>query len=241
MYADMLQRYFQRMSESERQYRIRSYDNSQRFTLGRAMSPLLDSYGLAERFSITRLERLGNDRSDMSFFPGGLDDALYAPLGEVLSYALDAILGADDFREKVMVSLLCHRVLLRPQERYKGFLHRDLAPRGGRIGTAIWYPEVRDSLVEGMEFIAFAASQAVPLGALRSKEPDLKATPATYRQKVMILPYPHNYAHGVLPGANPKAVVDRVATLDDFIAPPPDCFIKDLVIIGVSVDSPIEE
>jgi hypothetical protein len=141
-----------------------------------------------------------------------------------------------------MVSLFCHRVVVRPREEYKGFFHRDLAPRGGRIGTIIWYPQIRHELVHGLDFIAYAALQDQPLGLLRLKEPDYKFAPSQYHRAALVLGYPNNFAHGVLAGLNhlPR-LHGREFSIADFASPAQDCFVKDLVIITISESSPVEQ
>jgi hypothetical protein len=189
------------------------------------------------------MERLTFGAPDESYFPGEMRDAIYEPLTEVLRFSVAAILqGATDLTGEAMVTLLCHRVLVRPQEHYGGFFHRDLAPTGGRIGTIIWYPTIRHELVEGLEFIAYRASEDEPLAKLRAREPDFSFLPAGYVHKALVLTYPLNYPHGVLPGTNTSdAALGRRNALKDFVTPEPAFFIKDLVIVTVSERSPVEQ
>jgi len=238
----MSQSLFANVSESDLLPRIRKYDNNQRFTFGRGQSKLMPCKDILRAFDLGKLERLFYKTPDASFFLGSLADALYSPLAEILQYSISTMLhGHENDSDLAMVTLFCHRTLVRPQERYKGFFHLDLAPRKGRIGTMIWYPEIRHWLMEGGDLVAYTASQDEPLNLVRSKEPDLQFANSQYHQNAVVLGYPHNYPHGVLPGINTaKCPVDREATLRDFISPTPDCYIKDLVIITISEYSPVE-
>ena len=242
MYSKIAVRYL-KQEDSDLQSRVRAYDNNQRLTFGRAQSRLLSLEQIKSSLSISMLEQISDNGPDESYFPNGLTDRTYAPLNDVLQYSVSVLLeGNTRSDEQAMVSLLCHRVLVRPQEEYKGFFHRDLAPRHGRIGTIIWYPKVLFPKVEGLEFIAYSASPDEPLGTLRSREPDYKFTPEQYCGNAAVLGYPHNYAHGVLRGINvTPSTESRKTVLEDFVSPPEDCFVKDLVIITISEWSPVEE
>jgi hypothetical protein len=241
LYEEIAARHLAGASESELQVRVRAYDNHQRLTFGRAQSALLPCRDLYD-LEFGQLARLDDGGPDRSYFPGDVDDQVYAVLTDVLRHTVSTLLaggGHDD--DLAMLTLFCHRVLVRPREKYRGFFHRDLAPRSGRIGTVIWYPRIRHDLVDGLEFFVYSAAQDVPLGTLRDREPDFKFEPAQYDRSALVLGYPHNYAHGVLPGINKAEPAGRPASLRDFTSPGPDCFVKDLVIVTVSESSPVEQ
>lgn len=244
IYEQTADRYFRHLSESILSERVRAYDNHQRLTFGRAQSRLQLCRNLTSGFDLGLLERIDSDGPDTSGFPGAITDNVYSPLKTVIEQSLYYILRDSHVEqdELAMVTVLLHRVLVRPGETYKGFFHRDLAPRTGRIGTIIWYPEIRYSLIEGLEFIAYSAEQDVPLGVLRSRKPDFAFPPDQYARNALLLTYPNNYPHGVLPGRSVvRSPRQRRPSPADFISPDPDLFFKDLAIITVSERSPVEQ
>ena len=242
VYDELSELHFLAASESDLRSRIRKYDNNQRFTFGRGQSKLMLCKDILNSFDLDQVDRLYYGSPDASYFPGHLADAVYSPLAEVLQYSISTLLqGHEHDQEPVLVTLFMHRTLVRPGESYKGFFHLDLAPRKGRIGTMIWYPTIRHWLMEGGDFIAYTASQDEPLDLVRAKEPDYRFANCEYHQNALVLGYPHNYPHGVLPGVNTaRCAADREAILRDFISPTPNCYIKDLVIVTVSEYSPVE-
>jgi hypothetical protein len=237
VFQHMASEYLARELTSQLSKRVRIYDNYQRLTFGRAsFGPILFSDAISDVRLTNFIETTQSER-DSSFFPATLSAEYLTPLGEVLRYSL-LVLGDknEHIRDEVLVTLFCHRVLVRPREHYKGFFHRDLAPRKGNIGTLVWYPQVKDQLIEGMDLIAYAAPQEVPTSSLQLIAPDYLISPSNYKKRAVAFGYPNNYAHGVKPGRNIAFPSRRGATdsVEDFIEPPENCFLKDLVIVTVS-------
>lgn len=245
LYAESLDRHFRGAADSEMRYRIRAYDNHQRFTLGRAQSALLQLSTLATSgIDFADLKQRHDNGPDRSFFLEWDDNHhIYESLLDAVRYTVQTLL--PDYTENeglAMVTVFCHRVLVRPQEHYKGFFHRDLAPRSGKIGTIVWYPTIRHELVSGLDLVAYAAKPDVTLKTLYGQTPDYQFTPSVYAGKALVLGYPHNYAHGVRAGVNHAVrTTDVKPSLQDFVLPDGEDFIKDLVIITISERSPVED
>ncbi len=243
IFSEIANRSFRHASDANLATRIRAYDNNQRLTFGRAQSSLMRCGQIRASIGVTDLYPIEFDSPDKSYFPTDLSESLYAPFTDVLGLSARTILQTDAYDDDTaMITLFCHRVLIRPQERYGGFFHRDLAPHGGRVGTIIWYPNIRDHLVDGLQFIAYRADEYEDLQALRTRAPDMSAHPSQYGNNAVALAYPYNYPHGVLPGQNQMpSTGSREKSLADFVFPAPDCFVKDLVIVTVSELSPVEQ
>ena len=135
--------------------RIRRYDGHQRLTFGRASTRPMSYEEIVSAIDLSRFAHVDQPGNDASFFPEDLSSASFRPLNDVLKYSIHTLIEPIGLLwENSLVTIFCHRVLVRPQETYKGFLHRDLAPRSGNIGTVVWYPQVKHRLIEGLSLIA---------------------------------------------------------------------------------------
>jgi hypothetical protein len=221
--------------------RVRAYDNMQRLTLGRAQTALLPLANIRTSITWESFHRLSVNGPDKSFFPKRLTRRRYQGVLDAIAYSLENLVEGSAYdKDSVLVTVFCHRVLVRPGEQYLGFLHRDL-PVPGRIGTAVWYPRVDSKLIEGAQLFGFE-SDSHPLKYYDSLEPDYVFDPSVYDGRVLMMSYPRNFVHGVRGGVNnaPRAI-SRELHVADFLHPTDNCFIKDLTIITVSSESPVEE
>lgn len=240
--------YLSHEPESQLAKRLRKYDNYQRLAFGRASSTLVMQRDRIGDVEFKDLAAIAGETQDPCRFPEGLTSSLRKVFDELLNYSIRTLIPeSTNMAEETVVSLFCNRTLVGPQEQYVGFFHRDLAPQGdlhprkGCVGTMVWYPEVRDTLIKGAEFMAYEAHQDVQLQVLRQHEPDYIVEPAQYGRRAIALGYPHNYAHGVQPGRNParRSRYTGSASFGEFINPPDDYFLKDMAIIVISSFNPI--
>jgi len=221
--------------------RLRGYDNNQRLTFGRAQSQHLTAAYVKTEFGPSDLHQLDFNGPDPSFFPASDLRNEFAPLADVVRFCAQEILVDDSHDgDEVLVTAFLHRVLVRPQGEYVGFFHRDLAEREGRIGTVVLYPEVRYARIQGAELVAFTGNES--LHTLSDREPDYVFSTSEYHNSALVLPYPHNFAHGVRPGVNPMPTRPSwTSTPREFLEPPSDAFIKEVAIFTLSNVSPVEQ
>ena len=238
IYANMAKVYFAELSNSQLLARVRTFDNYQRFTFGRGQSSYVIPMLLGDlTFRDLKLIR---ESDELSYFPDP-SARLYRPFTEVIQYSIESIMNATDSDEvHLAVTVLMHRLIVRPGESFRGLLHRDLGPEPGRIGTVIWYPQVRHDLVDDFNFIAYIAPQHLSVERLMSGPPQFSFKPAEYAGNAVSLAYPENYPHGVLTG-NHRSKRPCKGQIRDFIEPDSECFVKDLVIVTVSERSPVDE
>lgn len=240
LYAEMALR-LKNQSEFELTRRVRAYDNYQRFTFGRGQTKYLRCGDLAKDLNVRAIERLQFDEPDSSYFPGEISEETYSTLNEVLQYSVGAMFDSRTYdADEVLVTLFCHRVIVPPGVTYKGFFHRDLAPEGGRIGTLVWYSQVRASAMDGANLFGYLGDQDESFKELGKRAPDYKFAPAEYNDKLLLMEYPYNYAHGVSPGKNPNPANESHEMLAEFLSPSLKSFVKDLVIVTFSERSPVE-
>jgi len=221
--------------------RLKAYDNHDRFTFGRALTRKVKGRALRNGwFHKNRLQAVRP--GDSSQFPGepfflsanpGVRAAVERSV-EILSEDL-----ADE--EEALVSVYCHRVLLRPGSRYIGFRHRDAKVRE-KCGTCAWYPRIDAEKVDGVTLFCKLPEPGLSEKELRAREPELRFPPAEYREKLMVMRYPFNLFHGVEPGEHRQpAESGRERRLADFFHPRPDDFIKDLLIVTLSEEPTFED
>jgi hypothetical protein len=241
---------FSRM-ETELQYtperdlyaRLRQYDGYRRMTFGRALTGLKVGSAVLHGLVETDFKPCThNGTIDPSFFPRPFTQQNYAGLWAALRYSVRMLFNMPMQSDPVLVSVFCHRVLIRPGETYNGFMHRDLAPEGGRIGTVIWYPRVDARKIVGAELFSYNVEQDVTFEELAGRPADHVFNPSAYHGKVMFLAYPKNYPHGVRPGYN-RATSDVTCTASpkDFLQPKASFFVKDMFILSISERSPVED
>jgi hypothetical protein len=235
--------YLSREPESRLVKRLRKYDHYQRLALGRAASTSVTGQAGIGDLEFKDLGDISGQDQDPCRFPDDMAISIRRTFDELLRYTINTLVPDPvDMAEGSIVSLFCNRTMVGPQEEYLGFFHRDLAPQGddlprnGSVGTMVWYPEVRDTLMEGAEFMAYEGHQDVQLQVLREQDPDYVVESSEYKHKAIALGYPHNYAHGVRPGRNPAQTSwqNGHAAVSSFIDPPADCFVKDMAIIVIS-------
>jgi len=230
-------------SEQDLNARLRLYDGYQRMTFGRALASLMAGSAVLHELVETDFKPyMNNGQVDKSFFPRPFTQQNYGGVWAAVRYSVRMLFNTLMQSDSVMVSVYCHRVLVRPGERYHGFMHRDLDPGGGRIGTVIWYPHVDVSKIIGAELFSYDVEQDVTLEELAGRPPDHVFEPSVYNGKVMFFAYPKNYPHGVRPGHN-RILSDVLcaASPNDFLQPKSSFFVKDLLILAVSERSPAED
>jgi hypothetical protein len=223
--------------------RLRHYDGYQRLTFGRAPTAMMSAGAIfQENFEFAFESQRLTASIDASRFLSPLIPENYPGLWFAIAHSARLLVTPDMHGDLVVVSVFCHRVLIRPGESYRGFTHRDLAPVGGRIGTVIWYPRVDAHKVLGAQLVVYNVEPAVSLEEVGGRRPDRVFEPYQYRGKVLLLPYPKNYPHGVQPARNPlRTDVLGETSVRDFVEPNGSDFIKDIFILAVSDRSPVED
>jgi hypothetical protein len=229
------------MPEGDLGDRLKAYDNHDRFTFGRAFTrkfrgrELRHGWFRKDRFQAVRPD-------DRSQFPGGpFFLSAYPGVRAAVERTIE-ILGEDlPDDEEALLSIYCHRVLVRPGSPYRGFRHRDNKVRE-KCGTCVWYPRLDAEKVEGVTLFCKLPEPGLSEAELRARQPELRLPAAEYRGKVMVMRYPHNLFHGVEPGAHrAPAEPGRERRLADFFQPQPADFIKDLVIVTLSEEPNFED
>jgi hypothetical protein len=222
--------------------RLRRYDGYQRMTFGRALTGIMAGHAVLHGLAETDFNQCPhNGKTDHSFFPQPFTRHNYAGLWAAVHYSVRMLFNSPMQSDSVLVTVFCHRVLIRPGETYNGFMHRDLSPEG-RIGTVIWYPRVDANKITGAELFSYNVEQGVTLEELAGRQADNVYPPSAYRGKVMFLAYPENYPHGVRPGHNRTLPDDnRAAGPKDFLQPKSPFFVKDIFILSISERSPVED
>jgi hypothetical protein len=230
--------------EPQLKARLRQYDGYQRMTFGRALTGLVSGEDGLYRLAETDFKHCTHSEyKDASFFPRPFTKKHYPGVWAALQYSVRMHCTSPIQSDPVMVTIFCHRVLVRPGEVYSGFMHRDLPQEaGGRIGTVIWYPRVDGGNMVGAHLFSYNIAQTITLEKLAAQLPDYVFAPSVYKGKVMFLAYPNNYPHGVRPGCNQTiADVHCPTSLNDFLQPRASFFVKDMFILAVSERSPVEE
>jgi hypothetical protein len=220
--------------------RLRAFDNFQRLGLGRGETKPLLAGDLYSTFSVsdTPFEPVGDP-----VFPKPMSSGAFSKLDSIVPLAARLAVPAAYAREKLIVALFLHRVLVRPGERYEGFFHRDIPQAEAPIGTVIFYPTVTWQNIEGAEVGVHLSD--LPLDTLDRNAPDLTFAPADYDQAALVLKYPHNLPHGVRPGKNCATPLSGERTVEDemrdFFEPGETTFVKDMAILTFSNTSSIED
>jgi len=160
------------LSEQDLKMRLRKYDSLQRMTFGRAVTKIV--LGKAGLYSLlgTDFKPCNQSHQDPSMFPRPLTPYNYPGLWAAIQYSLKILCTAPVCSDPLLVSLFCHRVLVRPEETYPGFLHRDIAQKNGRIGTVIWYPHIDTRNIVGADLFCYDVPQDISLKELANQSPD---------------------------------------------------------------------
>lgn len=125
------------LPEPQLKARLRQYDGYQRMTFGRALTGLVSGEDGLYRLAETDFKHcIHSDNGDASFFPRPFTQKHYPGVWAALQYSLQMHCTSPIQSDSVMVTIFCHRVLVRPGEVYGGFMHRDL-PQEARCGVLL--------------------------------------------------------------------------------------------------------
>jgi hypothetical protein len=240
LFADLLGEL--RLEPTDRQRaRLRAFDNLQRLSLGRGETQALVAGDVHSTFSVadTPFEPVGDPGLT---FPAPMSAGAFSKLDSIVPLAARLAVPETFAREKLVVALFLHRVVVRPGERYEGFAHRDIEQPEAPIGTVIFYPTVTAQHIDGAEVGVYLSD--LPAEELNRDAPDLAYAPADYEQTALVLRYPHNLAHGVRPGTNRATPAPGPRTIEqdmnEFFDPGEATFVKDVAILTFSNTSSIE-
>jgi hypothetical protein len=220
--------------------RLKAYDNYNRFTFGRARTAKLS--GREFRRGLTPRNFQAIREGDTSPFPEEMSEWSYSGVWQAVRWSAEVLSEDVPADERALLSVYCHRVVIRPGAVYPGFRHRDTTKVQERCGTCAWYPRIDAEKMEGVALFCKLNEPGLTEKQLRSQEPDFCFPMEEYRQRMLLMRYPHNLFHGVEPGQNrtPKEE-GRKPSVRDFFAPHPNDFVKDLVIITMSEEINAED
>jgi hypothetical protein len=214
--------------------RLKAYDDFSRFTFGRAITGLMECHELQYRLP-DQLEFTVVRKGDPNIFPSPLHSSNYPGVCRAISYITKVLVNDVPPKDRVMLSVYCHRVVIEPGGVYRGFYHRDNKP-GEKCGTAVWYPQILHDQFKGVDLKCFLNRPGWTDKDLISSTADFQFQLTDYREKVMLMKYPHNLLHGVTRGAHTYDVSgsNKPNNIRRFLQSSASVFLKDLVIITIS-------
>jgi hypothetical protein len=226
-------------TEEELSKRIRAYDSHQRFTLGRANTPKMAMAELADGVKSGTLFKPIKP-NDHSAFLELLDSDHYPALYKAIIESVNILTNYGCAEGEGLISVYCHRVVVRPGNIYRGFLHRD-NKKGEKCGTLVWYPNISYRQFAGCDFVCFNNDDSLPDSEIVKRKPDYFFSKEEYAGNILYLEYPHNLIHGVTIGKNIQDSFTAISSNSkEFLVESPLNFIKDLVVITLS-DAPNAE
>jgi hypothetical protein len=190
-------------------------------------------------FDLDMLQPMKVGWSEENSFPAFPELRRYESLQNAITHSIDLLLGSGNFdTEKMILSVLASRLVVAPGAQYGGFFHRDLQHAAHRVGTVLWYPQVRHSVAAGLNFVARWPTGVHSIDPSEEKaavDHTVMFSPDKYELATIVLPYPLNAPHGV----QPMTVDGSLVRTDDIsfqqiALPPPHWFVKDLVLVTVS-------